>query len=204
MKVVLASNNANKLREMKAILAPLGWEILSQREAGIHVEPDENGATFEENSHIKAQAVMEAAELPAIADDSGVEVDAVGGAPGVHSARYGGDACEDDQARNRLLIKNMEPVPEGQRTGRFVSVITMVCPDGTSVSARGELEGEILRQEQGNGGFGYDPLFYIPSEGCTMAELTAERKNEISHRAVALDKFVKQIKKDGEMAYADK
>lgn len=193
MKVVLASNNPNKLREMKAILAPLGWEILSQREAGVHVEPEENGMTFEENSYIKAQAVMEATGLPAIADDSGVEVDALGGAPGVHSARYGGDACGDDKARNRLLMKNMEEVPEGQRTGRFVSVITMVYPDGKTVAARGELEGEILRQEVGNGGFGYDPLFYIPTEGVTMAELTPERKNEISHRAVALQKFVKKL-----------
>lgn len=193
MKVVLASNNQNKIREMKAILSPLGWEVLSQKEAGVHVDPDENGLTFEENSHIKAAAVMEASGLPAIADDSGVEVDALGGAPGVHSARYGGDACEDDKARNRLMMKNMEPVPEGQRTGRFVSVITMVCLDGSSISARGELEGEILRQEVGDGGFGYDPLFYIPAEKCTMAELTAERKNEISHRAVALQKFVQKL-----------
>ncbi len=193
MKVVLASNNPNKLREMKAILSPLGWEILSQREAGVHVEPDENGLTFEENSFIKAQAVMEATGLPAIADDSGVEVDALDGAPGVHSARYGGDACVDDKARNRLLMKNMEAVPEGRRTGRFVSVITMVYPDGKTVAARGELEGEILRREVGHGGFGYDPLFYIPAEGVTMAELTVQRKNEISHRAVALQKFVKKL-----------
>lgn len=204
MKVVLASNNANKLREMKAILSPLGWEILSQREAGVHVEPEENGTTFEENSRIKAQAVMEAAGLPAIADDSGVEVDALDGAPGVYSARYGGEACKDDKARNRLLIKNMELVPEGQRTGRFVSVITMVSLDGTEVSARGELEGEILRKELGGGGFGYDPLFYIPSERCTMAELTPERKNEISHRAVALQKFVEQLNHMKEIEYADK
>lgn len=193
MKVVIASNNANKLREMKAILSPLGWEILSQKEAGVHVEPEENGTTFEENSLIKARAVMEETGLPAIADDSGVAVDALGGEPGVYSARYGGDACGDDKARNRLLIKNMDAVPEGKRTGRFVSVITMASPDGSVVSARGELPGEILREEQGNGGFGYDPLFYIPGEGCTMAELTAERKNEISHRAVALRKFVKQL-----------
>lgn len=193
MKIVLASNNQNKLREMKAILSPLGWEILSQSEAGVHVEPEENGVTFEENSYIKAQTVMEAAGLPAIADDSGIEVDALGGEPGVYSARYGGDACADDKARNRLLIQNMNAVPEGKRTGRFVSVITMVSPDKTVVSARGELEGEILRQEQGEGGFGYDPLFYIPTEGCTMAELTAQRKNEISHRAVALQKFVEQL-----------
>ncbi len=193
MKVVLASNNQNKLREMKAILSPLGWEILSQKEAGVHVEPEENGATFEENSFIKAQAVMEATGLPAIADDSGVAVDALNGEPGVYSARYGGDACGDDKARNRLLVKNMDAVPEGKRTGRFVSVITMVSPDGSKVVARGELEGEILWEEKGEGGFGYDPLFYIPAEGCTMAELTAERKNEISHRAVALQKFVAQL-----------
>lgn len=194
MRVVLASNNPNKLREMREILSPLGWEVLCQREMGLHVDPEENGKTFEDNSFIKAQAVMEAAGLPAIADDSGIEVDALQGAPGVHSARYGGESCPDDEARNQLLLKNMEAVPEGQRTGRFVSVITMVMPDGTSVSARGELEGEILREERGGGGFGYDPLFYIPGEGCTMAELTAKRKNEISHRAVALAGFVEKWK----------
>lgn len=193
MRVVLASNNQNKLREMKQILEPLGWEILRQSDLGLHVDPEENGSTFEENSKIKAVAVMEAAGLPAIADDSGIEVDALGGDPGVHSARYGGDSCPDDKARNRLLIRNMDKIPDGERTGRFVSVITMACPDGTIVSARGELEGEILREEVGNGGFGYDPLFYIPSEGVTMAELTPERKNEISHRAVALARFVEMI-----------
>lgn len=193
MRVVLASNNQNKLREMRQILEPLGWEILRQSDLGLHVDPEENGSTFEENSKIKAVAVMEAAGLPAIADDSGIEVDALGGDPGVHSARYGGDSCPDDKARNRLLIRNMDKIPDGERTGRFVSVITMACPDGTIVSARGELEGEILREEVGNGGFGYDPLFYIPSEGVTMAELTPERKNEISHRAVALARFVEMI-----------
>ncbi len=193
MRVALASNNQNKLREMKAILSPLGWEILNMKELGVQVDPEENGETFEENSKIKALAVTEATGLPAIADDSGVEVDALHGAPGVHSARYGGDACRDDKERNLFLMKNMESVPEGQRTGRFVSVITMAMPDGTVISARGELEGEILREEVGDGGFGYDPLFYIPTEGCTMAQLSAERKNEISHRAVALERFVEKI-----------
>lgn len=195
MKAVLASNNPNKLREMKAILSPLGWEILSMGEIGVHVEPEENGLTFEENSAIKAVAVMEATGLPAIADDSGIEVDELDGAPGVHSARYGGSACPDDSARNRFLMENMEHIPDGQRTGRFVSVITMAMPDGSRISARGELEGELLREEVGDGGFGYDPLFYIPTEGCTMAQLAPERKNEISHRAVALEKFVKMIGK---------
>lgn len=193
MKVVLASNNMNKLREMQQILSPLGWEILRQSDLGLHIDPEENGTTFEENSKIKAVAVMEAAKLPAIADDSGIEVDALHGEPGVYSARYGGDACRDDKERNQLLIRNMESVPDGQRTGRFVSVITMAMPDGTCIAARGTLEGEILREEVGDGGFGYDPLFYIPTEGCTMAQLSAARKNEISHRAVALSKFVDKI-----------
>ncbi len=201
MTVVLASNNPNKLREMKAILSPLGWEILSPGEAGIHVEPEETGSTFEENSRIKAQAVMEIAGKPALADDSGLEADALGGAPGVYSARYGGDACPDDRARNRLLIRNMDSVPDGARTGRFVSVITMVFPDGREIQARGELEGEILREEVGDGGFGYDPLFYIPGENCTMAQLSPERKNEISHRAEALRNFVRKIQE--EKLYAD-
>ncbi len=194
MRVILASNNENKLREMQQILSPLGWEILRQKDAKLHLDPDENGETFEDNSRIKAEAVMQASGLPAIADDSGVSVDALNGAPGVHSARYGGAACNTDEDRNQFLLKNMEQVPDGSRGAKFVSVITMAYPDGRIVSARGELAGEILRQEQGNGGFGYDPLFYIPAEGCTMAELTPERKNEISHRAVALQNFVNQLR----------
>lgn len=194
MRVILASNNENKLREMQQILSPLGWEILRQKDVGLHLDPDENGETFEDNSRIKAEAVMQVSGLPAIADDSGVSVDALNGAPGVHSARYGGDTCKTDEDRNQFLLKNMEQVPDGSRGAKFVSVITMAYPDGRIVSARGELAGEILRQEQGNGGFGYDPLFYIPAEGCTMAELTPERKNEISHRAVALQNFVNQLR----------
>lgn len=194
MRVILASNNENKLREMQQILSPLGWEILRQKDVGLHLDPDENGETFEDNSRIKAEAVMQASGLPAIADDSGVSVDALNGAPGVHSARYGGAACNTDEDRNQFLLKNMEQVPDGSRGAKFVSVITMAYPDGRIVSARGELAGEILRQKQGNGGFGYDPLFYIPAEGCTMAELTPERKNEISHRAVALQNFVNQLR----------
>ena len=194
MRVILASNNENKLREMQAILSPLGWEILRQKDVGLRLDPDENGLTFEENSRIKAVAVMEASGLPAIADDSGVAVDALGGDPGVHSARYGGEQCKTDKDRNRFLLQNMENVPDGKRGAQFVSVITMAYPDGKIVSARGELSGEILRQAQGDGGFGYDPLFYIPAEGCTMAELSPQRKNEISHRAVALRNFVNQLR----------
>ena len=201
MKAVVASNNPNKVREIKAILLPLDWEVLSQREAGVHVDPEENGLTFEENSVIKARAVMEACGLPAIADDSGLEVDALRGDPGVHSARYGGEACDSDGARTLLLMKNLEDIPDGERAGRFVSVITMVWPDGKTVSARGEIEGEILREQVGDGGFGYDPLFYIPREGCTMAQLSPERKNQISHRANALRAFLKKLTEEKDHAF---
>ena len=194
MKAVLASKNPHKLAEIQTILSGLGVEVVMESELGLDIDVDETGTTFEENSKIKAVAVMEASGLPAIADDSGVAVDALHGDPGVHSARYGGEKCKTDEDRNRYLLRNMENVPDGQRGAQFVSVITMAYPDGKIVSARGELHGEILRQEQGTGGFGYDPLFYIPTEGCTMAELTAERKNEISHRAVALRNFVNQLR----------
>ena len=196
MKVIVASNNPNKIREIKAILEPLGWEVLSQREAGVHVDPEETGETFEENSLIKAQAVMNASGMAAIADDSGLSVDALNGAPGIYSARYGGEICPDDKARNELLRRTMESVPDDKRSAKFVSVITMVKPDGEMITARGEVLGEILREEAGDAGFGYDPLFYIPSEGCTMAQLTPERKNQISHRANALKAFVKKMKKE--------
>lgn len=194
MKFVLASHNPNKLREMETILAAMGAQAVLQRDLGLDVDVEETGSTFEENSFLKAAAVMQASGLPAIADDSGIVVDALNGAPGVRSARYGGAACPDDAARNRLLLKNMEEVPDGQRTARFVSVITCVFPDGRSLSARGECAGIILREEVGSGGFGYDPLFYIPEEGITMAQLSPERKNQISHRARALAVFSEKLR----------
>lgn len=200
MKVIVASNNPNKIREIKAILSPLGWEVLSQGEAGVHVDPEETGDTFEENSLIKALAVMNACGMAAIADDSGLSVDALNGDPGVHSARYGGSLCPDDKSRNELLRRTMESVPDDNRGAKFVSVITMVRPEGNVISASGEICGEILREERGGGGFGYDPLFYIPSEGCTMAQLTPERKNQISHRANALKAFVEKLKKENKDA----
>mgnify|MGYP000856328358 CR=1 FL=1 len=162
MRVILASNNENKLREMQAILSPLGWEILRQKDVGLHLEPDENGTTFEENSKIKAVAVMEASGLPAIADDSGVTVDALHGDPGVHSARYGGEKCKTDEDRNRYLLRNMENVPDGQRGAQFVSVITMAYPDGKIVSARSMTA--TLRQEEKSSGRNREPaaLAMIP------------------------------------------
>ena len=180
---VLASHNKAKLREMREILGELGIRVISQAEAGVDVEPEETGSSFEENALIKARAVMEAAGLPAVADDSGLVVDALGGAPGVYSARYGGETVRSDEERNELLLKNMEN--EEHRGAKFVSVIAVAYPDGRVLTARGEVLGEIARVEKGANGFGYDPLFLLP-DGRHMAELSSEEKNSISHRGNAL------------------
>lgn len=194
MKVVLASKNPHKLVEISAILKPLDVELVLESDLGVDVEVEETGQTFEENSFLKAHAVMEATGLPALADDSGIAVDALGGAPGVHSARYGDDPCLDDWGRLLLLLKNTEQVPDGQRQAQFVSVITLVYPDGQVIQARGEAHGELLREAHGEGGFGYDPIFYYPPAGKTFAELTAGEKNQVSHRAVALKLFYEKLK----------
>ncbi len=193
MNFIIATNNKKKLRELGAILQKFGVNAISLKEAGIVSDAEETGTTFEENSRIKAVSAMEIGGLPAIADDSGLEVDSLGGEPGIYSARYGGDECKDDTERYEFLLKNMENVPEGKRSARFVSVITCTFPDGRELSARGEIEGEILFAPQGEGGFGYDPVFFIPSEGKTMAEISSERKNEISHRARALEIMAKKL-----------
>ncbi len=192
MKFVLASKNPGKIKEMRQILGTLGCEVIGQNEAGVDVDVDETGTTFEENSALKACSVMRASGLPAIADDSGLVVDALDGAPGVYSARFGG--LDSDEARTALLLEKLETVPDGERTGRFVSVITCAMPDGTLLSARGECEGVITRAVRGENGFGYDPVFLYEPDGLTFAELSAERKNEISHRAVAIARFAEKLK----------
>ena len=194
MKFIIATNNKKKLKELSAILGGLGVEAVSLAEAGIESDVEETGKTFEENSRLKAVAAMEIANLPAIADDSGLEVDALGGEPGIYSARYGGDKCADDKERYEYLLKNMENVEDGKRSARFVSVITCTFPDGREVVARGEIEGEILRAPVGEGGFGYDPIFFVPEENMTTAEMSAERKNEISHRAKSLKIMAEKLK----------
>ena len=186
MKVVLASHNQKKMVEMKAILSQMGVEVLSQAEVGVDLEPEETGTTFEENARIKARAVMEATGLPAIADDSGLMVDALDGQPGVYSARYGGPGL-DDTGRWQLLLKNM--AGQTNRACKFVSVICCAFPDGTELMARGECPGVLAQGPSGDGGFGYDPVFYLPQLGKTMAQLTPEEKNQISHRAQALAGF---------------
>lgn len=186
MKLVLASKNKKKLVEMNDILSHLGIEVCSEAEAGVDVEVEETGTTFEENSLLKARAVMEKSGMPAIADDSGLCVDALGGAPGVYSARYGGPGL-DDAGRYQLLLENMK----GQmpRTARFVSVITCCFPNGDVISARGECEGTIAFAPMGEGGFGYDPVFFVPGLKKTFSQLTPEEKNAISHRGRALEAF---------------
>ena len=191
MKLVLASKNKKKLVEMNDILSQLGIEVCSEAEAGVDVEVEETGTTFEENSLLKARAVMEASGLPAIADDSGLCVDALGGAPGVYSARYGGEGLDDIQ-RYRLLLENMRG--QMSRTARFVSVITCCFPNGDVISARGECPGTIAFAPMGEGGFGYDPVFFVPTLKKTFAQLTAEEKNAISHRGKALEAFQVKLK----------
>lgn len=186
MKVVLASKNAHKLQELQDILSAQGVEVILESAAGVDVEVEETGTTFEENSLLKARAVMEASGLPAIADDSGLMVDALNGAPGVYSARYGGPGL-DDAGRYRLLLENMRGVLD--RKCRFVSAITLCMPSGDIVTARGECPGTLAYAPQGENGFGYDPIFFVPEKKKTFAQLTAEEKNAISHRGKALELF---------------
>lgn len=201
MKVVLASKNKHKLEEISQITRKFHMELVLQSELGVDIEVEETGTTFEENSYLKAEAVMKATGLPALADDSGIAVDALNGEPGIYSARYGFDDTLDDWGRLQLLLKNTEQVPEGQRQAQFVCVITLVTPEGQTIQARGEVHGELLREPRGEHGFGYDPIFYYPPLGMTTAELPPEEKNRISHRARALEIFYEKLKEAG---YADK
>ena len=201
MKLVLASKNQKKLVEMNEILSHLGIQVCSEAEAGVDVEVEETGATFEENSLLKARAVMEASGMPAIADDSGLCVDALNGAPGVYSARYGGEGL-DDAGRYRLLLENMRG--QTPRTAKFVSVITCCFPNGDVLSARGECPGTIAFAPMGEGGFGYDPVFFIPSLKKTFAQLSPEEKNAISHRGKALEAFQVKLEERNYYGRTDK
>lgn len=200
MKVVLASRNPHKLVEISRITQKFGMELVLQSELGVDIDVEETGTSFEENSYLKARAVMEATGLPALADDSGIAVDALNGEPGIYSARYGFDESLDDWGRLQLLLKNTENVPDGQRQAQFVCVITLVTPEGKVIQARGEVHGELLRAPAGEGGFGYDPIFYYPPFGKSLAEVSAEEKNQVSHRANALRAFYEKLKEAG---YAD-
>ena len=191
MKLILASNNAHKLREIRAILGGDFEEIVSLREAGIDHETVEDGQTFLENAEKKAREIAELSGCCALADDSGLCVDALGGAPGIYSARFCG-VHGDDAANNRLLLEKLEGVED--RGAHFTCAVALVRPDGSSVCAEGYFYGQIAREETGSNGFGYDPLFFVPEYGCTSAELPPETKNAISHRANALKALLKKLR----------
>lgn len=193
MKMVLASQNPKKLVEMRDILSGLGVEVVLESDVGVNVEVEETGTTFEENSLLKAKAVMEASGLPAIADDSGLCVTALGGGPGVYSARYGGEDKGGYQHRYELVLEGLQG--ELDRSAKFVSVVTACFPNGDTLAARGECHGLITYSPRGEGGFGYDPVFLVPETKKTFAQMTAEEKNAISHRGVALRNFKTELEK---------
>jgi len=184
--IVAATQNENKVKEIEAITGGFGFRVITRGEAGVpDIDIVEDGDTFEQNSLIKAREIMKLSGMAAIADDSGVAVDAIGGAPGVISARYAGEESDDKKNREKLL-KELDGVPQEKRAARFVSVISLVYPDGKEITSRGECEGHIIFEERGENGFGYDSLFVPLGYEKTFAELSPEEKNKISHRANAL------------------
>ena len=187
MKMILASNNKGKLREMRELLSGLGIEVLSQREAGFDIEVEETGTTFEENSYLKASAITAMSGLPAVADDSGLMVDYLGGEPGVYSARYTGNHEDNDVDRYMFLLKKMEGVED--RRSKFVSAVCCTFPNGDIIRTRGECHGNILHAPVGEHGFGYDPIFFLPELRKTYAQLTPDEKAQVSHRGKALEIF---------------
>ena len=196
--MILASNNQKKLLEMQTLLTDLGIEIISQRDAGCDFEVEETGETFEENAYLKASAVTAATGEIAVADDSGLMVDALDGAPGVYSARFTGNHADTDEQRYLFLLEKLQGVSD--RKAKFVSCICCTFPNGDVLRARGECPGEIALAPSGTGGFGYDPVFLPEGYESTMAELGSEVKNQIAHRGKAIRMFKEELKQ----YYADK
>lgn len=192
-RMIFATGNAGKMKEIRMILEGLGVPVVSMKEAGVKAEIDENGKSFEENAVIKAKTVMELTGETVLADDSGLEIDSLGGAPGVYSARYMGEDTSYD-IKNSAILRQLDGVPWEKRTARFVCVIACAFPDGTVLTSRGVMEGVIGYERKGENGFGYDPIFYLPEYGCTSAELSPEQKNELSHRGKALRLMKEQIR----------
>lgn len=186
VKLLVATHNPGKVREYRALLEGLPVELTWPGELGLGLQVEESGSTFEENARLKALAYARASGLWTLADDSGLEVEALGGAPGVRSARYAGPSASDAD-RYRLLLEQMAAVPEGHRQARFRCVVALASPGGQVWTAEGKVEGVIAWEPRGRNGFGYDPVFYLPDLGCTMAELPPEEKNRLSHRARAVE-----------------
>lgn len=196
MNFVVASANAGKIKEIKKVLEGTSLEVMSMAEAGFFDEIEETGVTFEENAMIKAEAIANKVDAIVMSDDSGLEVDALNGAPGVYSARYAGDGATDMDKVNKLLGE-LSQVPDDKRQARFVSAIAVVMPDGNKFVVRGTCEGLITREPAGINGFGYDPIFYIPEYKATMSEISMEEKNKVSHRGRALVKMVEKLRELG-------
>lgn len=194
-RIVFATGNAGKMREVRMILEDLGLEVVSMKEAGITIDIEEDGATYEENALIKARAVAACTEDIVLADDSGLEIDRLNGEPGVFSARYLGEDTSYS-IKNANLIGRLEGVPEEERTARFVCAIAAVLPGGQELTTRAAIEGRIGYEEKGLNGFGYDPIFYVPEYGKSTAELSEEEKNAISHRGRALRAVRKKLEED--------
>ena len=185
-KIIFATGNEGKMKEIRMILSDLGYEICSMKEIGLDMEIEENGTTFEENAIIKAKAISERTGEIVLADDSGLEVDYLNGEPGIYSARFLGEDTPYD-VKNRYIIDQLADAKGDERSARFVCAIACVFPNGDVKTTRGTIEGLIGYEQKGSNGFGYDPIFYIPEYDCTTAELSAEVKNEISHRGKALE-----------------
>lgn len=191
-RLVVATHNKGKIREFKAAFSALGLDVVGVGELVTVPEPKEDGQTFLDNARIKAQYYMKATGLPCLADDSGLAVDVLGGAPGVHSARYAGDDC-DDEANNKKLIKELQHVPFEKRTAHYVCELVLMYPDGREYTAQGRCSGLIQDTPVGDGGFGYDPYFYLPDVKQTMAEISLEEKNKRSHRGLALKALLEKL-----------
>ena len=196
MRIVFATGNQNKMREIHEIMDDLGMEIVSMKEAGISADIVEDGTSFEENAVSKASAIARQCEDIVLADDSGLEIDYLNKEPGIYSARYMGEDTSY-RIKNQNLIDRLAGVPDEKRTARFVCAIAAVMPDGSERVTEGVIEGRIGYEEKGDGGFGYDPIFYVPEFGCTSAELTAEQKNAASHRGRALEKMKEELLEEG-------
>lgn len=190
-KIILASNNKGKIREISEILTPLGFEVISMKQAGIDIDIEENGTTFKENAAIKARTIFELTKTAVIADDSGLAVEYLNGAPGVYSHRYGGENA-DDEEKNRKLLGELKDVPDEKRNASFICSVCYIESDGTEHFVQGECKGKIGYEPKGENGFGYDPIFMYGDR--SFAEISAEEKNKISHRALALKSFCELLK----------
>ena len=194
-RIVFATGNENKMKEIRMIMTDLGMEIISMKEAGVNLNIVEDEMSFEENAEIKARAVSRVLTNDIIlADDSGLEIDYLDKAPGIYSARFAGEDTSYD-IKNRILLDRMEGVPDDQRSARFVCAVAAMFPDGAVSVVRETIEGQVAAEAEGENGFGYDPIFYVPEYGCTTAQMTPEQKNEVSHRGKALRAMKKLLEK---------